>query len=88
MVSSIRFGIDTDVVFGISVPDSTASSTEIPNFIRYSQLCREVKPALSQGSFSTVPAHAASEAAATMSAGCIHRGLAEKRVLRPVASTG
>ena len=31
-------GIGTDIVFGISVPDSTAGSTEIPNFIRYSQL--------------------------------------------------
>ena len=29
-------GIGTDVVFGILVPESTAGSTEIPNFIRYS----------------------------------------------------
>ena len=32
------FDIGTDIVFGISVPESTAGSTEIPNFIRYSQL--------------------------------------------------
>ena len=31
-------GIGTDIVFGISVPESTAGSTEIPNLIRYSQL--------------------------------------------------
>ena len=31
-------GIGTDGIFGISVPESTVSSTEIPNFIRYSQL--------------------------------------------------
>ena len=32
-------GIGTDIVFGVSVPESPAGSTEIPNFIRYSQLC-------------------------------------------------
>ena len=35
------FGINisTDIVFGILVPESTAGSIKIPNFIRYSQLC-------------------------------------------------
>ena len=34
------FGISigTDIAFGISVPESTVGSTEIPNFIRYCQL--------------------------------------------------
>ena len=31
------FGIGTDIVFGISVAESTAGSTEMTNFIRYSQ---------------------------------------------------
>ena len=34
------FGIGTDIVLGISVPEGTAGTTdtEIPNFIRHSQL--------------------------------------------------
>ena len=37
---SFGIGICTNIVFAISVPESTADSTEIPIFIRYSQLCK------------------------------------------------
>ena len=38
--SPFGIGVSTDVVVGISVPESTAGSTNIPNFIQYYQLCK------------------------------------------------
>ena len=43
------FGIRICTVFCISVPENTAGSTDIPNFIRYSQLCYHLTQDISLG---------------------------------------